>query len=124
MKRIKVILANRCGGVFWSIEELFSNITMSFPEWVKSTVAVAPSGRGNLVSLVVNLLWVQSLRNCDLIHQTGDIHYAILGVWRYPVVLTIHDLRFIEEAHGLKRFLFWWWWLYLPCLRANPERCV
>ncbi|MCX6907911.1 MAG: glycosyltransferase family 1 protein [Verrucomicrobia bacterium] len=70
-------------------------------------------------SIVANLFWLQSLKDCDLIHQTGDIHYAILGVWRRPVVLTILDLRFLEEAQGFKRFLFWWFWLYLPCLRAN-----
>lgn len=119
MKWIKVILANRCGGGFWSVEELFSNITRAFPEWVNSTVVTAPRRRANLGSLVANLLWLRSLRDCDLIHQTGDIHYAILGVRRCPVVLTILDLRFIEEARGLKRFLFWWMWLYLPCRRAN-----
>src|ERR1035437_1066439 len=124
MKRIKVILANRCLGRFWSLEELFSNITRAFPEWVKSTVATAPRGEANLGSLVANLLWLRSLKDCDLIHQTGDIHYAILGVWRRPVVLTIMDLRFIEEACGIKRFLFWWLWLYLPCLRANQVTVI
>ena len=119
-----MILANRCLGRFWSLEELFSNITRAFPEWVKSTVATAPRGRANLGSLVANLLWLRSLKDCDLIHQTGDIHYAILGVWRRPVVLTIMDLRFIEEACGIKRFLFWWLWLYLPCLRANQVTVI
>jgi glycosyltransferase involved in cell wall biosynthesis len=124
MKRIKVILANRSVGRFWSIEELFSNIIRAFPEWVNSTVAAAPRGRANLGSLVANFLWLRSLKDCDLIHQTGDIHYAIIGVWRRPVVLTIMDLRFIEEARGLKRLLFWWLWLYLPCLRANQVTVI
>ena len=119
MKSIDVILANRCRGSFWSIEELFSNIASAFPEWVKSTVATAPRTGANPRTIVANLLWAASLRDCDVIHQTGDIHYAVLGIWRRPVVLTIHDLRFIEESRGLKRLLFWWWWLYLPCLRAN-----
>ena len=124
MKRIRVTLANRCVGRAWSVEELFSNITTAFPEWVNSTVAAAPRGRANLGSLVANLLWLRSLKECDLIHQTGDINYAILGVWRRPVVLTILDLRFIEEARGLKRFLFWWLWVYLPCLRANQVTVI
>ncbi len=59
------------------------------------------------------------MKNTDLVHQTGDIHYAVLGIWRCPVVLTIHDLRFLEESRGLKQILFWWLWLYLPCLRAS-----
>ena len=119
MKPLNVTLASRSPGRFWSIEGLFSNIAAAFPEWVQCRVATAPRGRANLGSLVANLFWLRSLKDCDVIHQTGDIHYAILGVWRRPVVLTIHDLRFIEEAHGPKRFLFWWLWLYLPCLRAN-----
>jgi len=119
MKPLNVTLASRSPGRFWSIEGLFSNIAAAFPEWVQCRVVTAPRGRANLGSLAANLFWLRSLKDCDLIHQTGDIHYAILGVWRRPVVLTIHDLRFIEEAHGPKRFLFWWLWLYLPCLRAN-----
>ena len=119
MLPLKIILANRCPGRFWSIEELFANIHRAFPEWVKSMVVTAPRGRANPGSLAANLFWLRSLKDCDLIHQTGDIHYAVLGMWRRPVVLTIHDLRFIEEARGLRRFLFWWLWLYLPCLRAD-----
>lgn len=116
---IKVAFGMRCAGVFWSIEELFSNVASAFPTWVNYTFVSAPRGRANLGSLLVNLSWLRSLRDFDVVHQTGDIHYAILGEWRRPVVLTIHDLRFIEEAGGLKRLLFWWLWLYLPCLRAN-----
>ena len=119
MRVIRIIIANRASGRFWSIEEIFSNVVRALPDRVTGTIVSAPRARANLGSLFGNLLWLWSRKNADLVHQTGDIHYAILGVWRYPVVLTIHDLRFIEEAQGLKRFLFWWLWLYLPCKRAN-----
>lgn len=124
MKPIKVTLANRFAGGFWSVEELFTNIRKAFPESVNSRMTSAPRGRAKLGSLVSNVLWLRSLNDCDLIHQTGDIHYAILGVWKRPVVLTILDLRFIEEARGIKRFLFWWLWLYLPCLWANQVTVI
>lgn len=119
MKALRVLIANRSPGRFWSIEELFTSIARAFPECVKHSVANAPRGRANPGSLAANLLWASSLKDCDVIHLTGDIHYAVLGMWRYPVVLTIHDLRIIEEVRGLRRLLFWWLWLYLPCLRAN-----
>ncbi len=119
MHQITVILANRHAGTFWSIEELFSNVCRAYPEAVACTVAAAPRSGAGFRSLITNLFWARSLKDCDVIHQTGDIHYAVLGMGRCPVVLTIHDLRFIEEARGLKRFLFWWLWLYLPCLRAS-----
>jgi glycosyltransferase involved in cell wall biosynthesis len=118
-KRIRVTLASRCAGAFWSIEVLFANIARAFPDWVQCTPVTAPRGRANLGSILANLRWAKSLRDGDIIHQTGDIHYAVLAVWRCPVVLTIHDLRLIDESHGLKRLLFWLWWLYLPCLRAD-----
>ena len=118
MRPLRVILANRCGGEFWSIEELFASIARALPAWVECAVATAPRGRADLRAILGNLRWAMSLRDGDVIHQTGDVHYAVLGVWGRPVVLTIHDLRFVDEARGLKRFLFWIWWLYLPCLRA------
>lgn len=124
MKPIKVTLANRFAGGFWSVEELFTNITKAFPESVNSRMTSAPRGRAKMGSLVSNVLWLRSLTDCEIIHQTGDIHYSILGVWKRPVVLTILDLRFIEEARGIKRFLFWWLWLYLPCLRANQVTVI
>jgi glycosyltransferase involved in cell wall biosynthesis len=116
---IRVILANRASGLFHSIEELFSSVARCFPMWVTSSVVRAPRSRASLSSLFANLRWARSLKDCDLIHQTGDIHYTVLAMWRCPVVLTIHDLRFIDETRGGKRWLFWWGWLYLPCLRAN-----
>jgi glycosyltransferase involved in cell wall biosynthesis len=119
MKFLRVLLANRRKGLFWSIEELFSNIASAVPEWVKVSGASAPRGGANPRTVVANLLWAASLQECDVIHQTGDIHYAVLGIWRCPVVITIHDLRLIDESRGFKRILFWCWWLYLPCLRAN-----
>lgn len=119
MLQIRVILAARRTGAFWSIEELFGSIARAFPAWVECAVVTAPRDRAKWGSILANLRWAGSLGDADLIHQTGDIHYAVLGMWRCPVVLTIHDLRFIEEALGLKRILFWWLWLYLPCLRAD-----
>lgn len=116
---IRVVLANRCAGSFWSIEELFRTISGSFPVWVDFIRSEAPGNRVRLRALLANLRWAASLKNCDVLHQTGDIHYAVLGVWNVPAILTIHDLRFIDEARGLKRLLFWLLWLYLPCLRAK-----
>ena len=113
-----VLLAHRSPGVLRSIEELFGTVTEALPgEWQAQHVH-APRKRATPASLLRNLRWAASLRDVDVVHQTGDIHYAVLGVWRCPAVLTIHDLRFIEEARGLKRLLFQWLWLELPCRRA------
>ena len=119
MKPLCVLMVNRSAGRFWIIEELFASVARAFPTWVQHAVATAPRDRANPGSLAANLVWASSLKDCDVIHLTGDIHYAVLGIWRCPVVLTIHDLRIIEEARGVRRLLFWWLWFYLPCLRAT-----
>lgn len=116
---IHVQFAHRASGKFRSIEELFDSVSAALPSWVEVVHNHAPRSGARIGTLLANLFWAASLKGRDLVHQTGDAHYTVLGVWRHPVVLTIHDLRFIEEAKGIKRFLFWWLWLYLPCLRAN-----
>lgn len=116
---IHIVLAHRLPGAFHSIEELFGSISRVFPSWIKCTQSHAPCTRVTLGTVLGNLRWAASLKDFDILHQTGDIHYAVLGARRVDVIITIHDLRFIEEAHGLKRLFFWWFWLYLPCLRAK-----
>ena len=102
-----------------SIEELFATVSDALPgEW-KANLHTAPCQRATPVALLRNLLWAGSLPRAQIVHQTGDIHYAVLSIWRCPVVLTIHDLRFIDESRGIKRLLFLLVWLYLPCLWSN-----
>ncbi len=114
-----MLYAQRSPGPLRSIEELFATVSDALTgEW-KVNHLTAPCQRATPVALLRNLLWAGSLPRAQIVHQTGDIHYAVLGVWRSPVVLTIHDLRFIEESRGIKRLLFLWVWLYLPCLRSN-----
>lgn len=115
---INVVMVHRCPGEFWSIEELFGTIVRAFPHGISVFERKAPMAGASFQALFKNLWWARRLEGYQLVHQTGDIHYAILGVRRVPVVLTIHDVRFIEEASGLRRFCFFWLWLYLPCLRA------
>ena len=59
----------------------------------------------------------------DILHITGDIHFAALAwpKWRRnrpQVVLTIHDIGFIHDHTGWKRWLMKKIWI------AWPLRCV
>ncbi len=109
----------RAPGSFHSIEGLFTSICAAFPDEIVSTTHFAPSRRANLKGILSNLWFVRTLQKADVVHVTGDIHYAVLGIWGRPAVLTIHDLRFLDESAGLRKLLFWLWWVYLPCLKAR-----
>ena len=117
--RLDVRFIHRARGRFHSIEELFASVTESLPNWIRWSIKTAPSCRANLAGVFENLCWIRTIPKSDLVHLTGDIHYAILAIWKTPVVLTIHDLRFFEESRAIRRMLFWIFWLYLPCLRAS-----
>ena len=59
----------------------------------------------------------------DILHITGDIHFAALAwpKWRKDrprVVLTIHDIGFLAEFSGFKRWLIRKFWIHWPL------RCV
>ena len=49
-----------------------------------------------------------------LIHITGDIHFAAIGLRHKPVILTIHDLGMLDEGNRIKRMLKQLFWLTLP----------
>jgi glycosyltransferase involved in cell wall biosynthesis len=117
--RTKILHVTRAPGEFRSIEGLFGAIARSLPGEYEVETLAAPRRGAGIGSILANLRWAARLPKAGLAHVTGDIHYAVLSIWRRPVVLTIHDLRFFEQARGLKRLIFWWWWLYLPCLRAG-----
>lgn len=116
---MRVTFLNRARGEFWSIEELFRIIAAALPTTVTTRTESVPCSGAGFRALLRNVLWSSQISDADIVHVTGDIHYAVIGMWRVPSVLTIHDLRFIENQTGLRRFLFWLLWLYLPCKRAT-----
>lgn len=49
-----------------------------------------------------------------LIHITGDIHFAAIGLDPCPVVLTIHDLGMLDEGGRIARWVKRKFWLDWP----------
>jgi glycosyltransferase involved in cell wall biosynthesis len=130
---MRICFVFRAPGSFHSIEGLFASIRAALPKEISPTSHTVASPRANFQGILSNLRSVFSLQLMDLVHVTGHIHYAVLGIWRGPSILTIHDLRFLDESSGARRFLFWFWWIYLPCLKATritvisdatKERCL
>ena len=117
--RIRILYANRAPGEFRSIEDSFHAIACSLPKSFDVRTLTAPTRHANMQSILKNIRWAARFPAEGLVHVTGDIHYAVLGVRRCPVVLTINDCRFFDDSRGFRRLLFWLWWLALPVLRAN-----
>jgi len=108
----------RAPDAFSSIEGLFDSIERYLVRDRPVTKHVVSSPRARPFALLRNLLDVASIPTGGILHVTGDIHYAVCMAFR-PSVLTIHDLRFLDESHGLRRWLMWCFWLCLPVMMAD-----
>jgi glycosyltransferase involved in cell wall biosynthesis len=106
----------------FSIENSFAEIARSWagakkPNWMGASHY--SEGLTKRLNIIRDTRKIQT----DILHITGDIHFAALAwpKWkkgRPRVVLTIHDIGFLAEFSGFKRWLirkFWMQW---------PLRCV
>jgi glycosyltransferase involved in cell wall biosynthesis len=60
----------------------------------------------------------------DVIHITGDIHFAAMFLQKRRVVLTIHDNGHIEQCIGLKQWLMKKLWLDWPLKQCEKVVAV
>ena len=106
----------------FSIEQSFQEVANAWPEapkpiWIEATqFSEGWLNRWNIIRQTRAL-------ETDVLHITGDIHFAALAwpKWRRnrpQVVLTIHDIGFIHDHTGWKRWLMKKIWI------TWPLRCV
>ena len=106
----------------FSIENSFAEVHRAWghgnkPKWVE--VSQFSEGLTKRLQIIRETRKFQT----EILHITGDIHFAALAwpKWRKgrpQVVLTIHDIGFLEEFSGFKRWLIRKFWIQWPL------RCV
>ena len=106
----------------FSIENSFTEVVRAWtrekkPQWVE--VSHFSEGLTKRLNIIREAGKIQT----DILHITGDIHFAALAwpKWkkgRPRVVLTMHDIGFLTEFSGLKRWLICKFWIHWPL------RCV
>lgn len=110
-------------GLNYSIEHVFNTVEAGLcKENVLVRDVFLPYAKVRFHNLVRNLLYARRLCN-GITHLTGDAHYVIL-LCRGKVVLTIHDTRFLDFEHGIKKQVFKWLWFYLPMRKASYVTCI
>jgi len=103
----------------FSIEQSFAEVRAVWPgsEKLPDRQEVSSFSQG-LTNRLRIIREAKSIKT-DLLHITGDIHFAALAwpKWkrnRPKVVLTIHDIGFLHDFTGLKRWLMRLFWVQLP----------
>ena len=106
----------------FSIEQSFQEVANVWPEETKPVwIEASQFSEGWLNRW--NIIRQTRALETDILHITGDIHFAALAwpKWRRnrpQVVLTIHDIGFVQEHKGWKRWLMKKLWI------TWPLRCV
>ncbi len=106
----------------FSIEQSFQEVVNVWPEETKPVwIEASHFSEGWLNRW--NIIRQTRALETDVLHITGDIHFAALAwpKWRRnrsKVILTIHDIGFVHDHKGWKRWLMKKIWI------TWPLRCV
>jgi glycosyltransferase involved in cell wall biosynthesis len=100
-----------------SIERVFASVRSALPE-VDVKVSVCRFESRGVFKRLYNIVDAR-LRQGDVNHITGDVHYLALLLRKRRTVLTVHDCRAMLRLRGLRRLLFRWMWLSVPVARCS-----
>jgi glycosyltransferase involved in cell wall biosynthesis len=60
----------------------------------------------------------------EVVHVFGDVHFLVWGITNAKIVLTIHDIGFMNESRGLMRSVLKYFWLTGPLKKADKVVAV
>lgn len=104
----------------FSIENVFKNISNELRKTEIVELTYVPVSKYSLKMFIKNILFAAKQRG-DILHITGDIHYACLLMQRRKTILTVHDIRAIEflRNNKLKLNFYKLLWIIIPSLKCK-----
>lgn len=114
----KILFVERKLDEFTSIESVFRQISEYLPKDEFDFSFQKLKFDSRFSGVLKNLLFFRK-KNADIYHITGHVHYIALLLPEDRTVLTIHDLRFLHERAGLRRFVLKKILLDLPLKRLK-----
>ena len=118
----EIFYVYRKPGISYSIEHVFQTLEMEMVKYCSLHNIYLPYAKVSLKNFLRNMFYVRRLCK-GIVHLTGDVHYTIL-LCKRNVILTVHDLRFIDFESGIRRKIFELFWLYLPIRKATYVTCI
>lgn len=112
-------------GSAYSIEKVFYNIKSFFDQKEEIfNLAVQthhlPHLSSNILNVLKNIFLTAKLKE-DILHITGDVYYAVLGVFNRTTIITIHDCVLLERTSKTnpKFWVYKFLWFYWPVRKAT-----
>jgi glycosyltransferase involved in cell wall biosynthesis len=104
----------------FSIEKLFDTL---YSHLEKSGAGLRrlelPYISTGIVSVLRNTWFVARRRRTQVLHITGDVHYATLLCPFARTIITVHDCVVLQRGTGFKRLILWVLWFGLPMRLAS-----
>lgn len=77
-----------------------------------------PYGPG-ILNMFRSMLYFRKNTGKELVHVTGQIHFAVMLLKSSKILITVHDLGLYRPLGRLRKWLFLLFWVYLPFWRAH-----
>jgi len=98
---------------YFSVELLVASLTRNLPADLKPIVEISRFESSGLFRRLYNVLEA-ALRQKEVNHVTGDVHFLTYLLKRRRTVLTVLDCRALDRPPGLRRSLVKLLWYTLP----------
>lgn len=103
-----------------SIEKVFSKIKEVINNKKIDYVEIENPYRNGILNLFKTIFYYRSITNKnDIVHITGQIHYAAIGLKTKKIIITVHDLGLYRNLSKLRLYFFKLFWIYLPFKKAK-----
>lgn len=118
----KLTFVERKASSFVSIERVFRHVNESLGDQFDTSFVQLPYDN-SLVGLIKNLLFFER-QESDIYHVTGHCHYIALRLPAGRTVLTVHDLFFMNNRTGIRRWFLKKLYLDWPLRRAKNVTAI
>ena len=102
---------------FFSVERLFTSIRNALPAQVQWRVAVSRYPSTGIARRLYNIVEA-ALRQDEISHVAGDVHFLVYFMRRKRTVLTILDCVSLNRLSGWRRRALKFFWYTLPVRRS------
>lgn len=103
---------------FYSLESYFERVSNALADLdVEPQTHICPCPSQGLLKRI-RITQFASRHQADVVHITGDIHFAALGTDPARTVVTVHDCGRLHQLQGLKREILRQYWFAQPLRRV------
>lgn len=102
----------------FSMEQVYADVRASMSAGIHVKVCKNLYFSNGLIQRFLDAVRAR-IKQGQVNHVTGDVHYLTYFLPKRRTILTIHDCVTLERISGLKHWIFWLLWYWLPERRAS-----